>query len=156
MLPQCAQVNFCVFILAVRQRFSSIVLPVSVSFEVEGQRTSKLLMLGPAFGFGRRGGSKKNRVAMLEPINDASFGGVVWRHLHFYSITDRQTNKAFAHFAGDMRKNEMFVSECDPKHGPREHRHNRTLQFDGFFGVHSVDSRRIANSAAPKPSGAGC
>jgi len=64
MLPQCAQVNFCVFILAVRQRFSSIVLPVSVSFEVEGQRTSKLLMLGPAFGFGRRGGSKKNRVAM--------------------------------------------------------------------------------------------
>jgi hypothetical protein len=77
-LPQCAQVNFCVFTLAVGQRFSSIVLPVSVSFDVEGQRTSKLLMLGPGFGFGRRGGSKKNRVAISKPINDARLGGVVW------------------------------------------------------------------------------
>jgi hypothetical protein len=52
--------------LAVAQRFSSIVLPVSVSFEVEGQRTSKLLMLGPTFGFGRRGGSNKNLVAIVK------------------------------------------------------------------------------------------
>jgi hypothetical protein len=50
--------------LAVAQRFSSIVLPVSVSFDVEGQRTSKLLMMGPTFGFGRRGGSNKNLVAI--------------------------------------------------------------------------------------------
>ena len=56
--PQCAQVNFCAFTLAALQRFSSIVLPVSVSFEVEGQRTSKLLMLAPTFVFARRGGSK--------------------------------------------------------------------------------------------------
>jgi hypothetical protein len=69
-------VNFCVFTFAVCQRPSSIVLPVSVSFEVEGQRTSKLLMLG-VFGFGRRGGSNKNLVAMLESINDASFSDVV-------------------------------------------------------------------------------
>jgi len=65
MLPQCAQVNFCVFTLAACHRFSSIVRPVSVNFEVEGQRTSRLLMLGPAFGFGRRGGSNKNLVGML-------------------------------------------------------------------------------------------
>ena len=56
--PQCAQVNFCAFTLAALQRFSSIVLPVSVSFDVEGQRTSKLLMLAPTFDFARRGGSK--------------------------------------------------------------------------------------------------
>ena len=68
-LPQCVQVNLCVFILAVRQRFSSIVLPVSVSFDVDGQRTSKLLMLGPVFGFGRRGGSKRNLVGMLVLCN---------------------------------------------------------------------------------------
>src|SRR6266480_2014213 len=65
-LPQWAQVNFCVFTLAVGQRFSSIVLPVSVSFDVEGQRTSKLLMLGPTFIFGRRGGSKRNLVAIIK------------------------------------------------------------------------------------------
>src|SRR5215467_15209458 len=61
--PQCAQVNFCVFTVAVCQRVSSIVLPVSVSFEVEGQRTSRLLMLRRVFAFARRGGSKKNLVA---------------------------------------------------------------------------------------------
>jgi hypothetical protein len=56
MSPQCAQVNLCFFTLDVCQRFSSIVCPVSVSLDVEGQRTSKLLTLGPTFAFGRRGG----------------------------------------------------------------------------------------------------
>ena len=76
-LPQCAQVNFCALTLAVCQRFSSIVRPVSVSFDVEGQRTSKLLIFGPAFIFGRRGGSKKNLVGMSESIHDARLSGVV-------------------------------------------------------------------------------
>ena len=92
MLPQCAQVNFCVFTVAVCQRFSSIVLPVSVSLEVEGQRTSTLLMLRRVFAFARRGGSKKNLVAISESIK---------------------------HFAGDMREHEMIVRQSDPKHGPR-------------------------------------
>ena len=87
--PQCAHVNFCVFTAAVCQRFSSIVLPVSVSFEVEGHLTSRLLMLRPAFAFGRRGGSKKNLVAILESINNTRSGGVVGRHLHFYPIPNR-------------------------------------------------------------------
>jgi hypothetical protein len=52
-------VNFCGFIFASGQSFCSIVQPVSVSFEVDGQRTSKLFKSAPAFGFGRRlGGSK--------------------------------------------------------------------------------------------------
>jgi len=67
-------VNFCVFTVAACQRFSSIVLPVSVSFEVEGQRTSKLLMLRPVFAFARRGGSKKNLVAISESINNVKHG----------------------------------------------------------------------------------
>jgi hypothetical protein len=41
-----------------------MVLPVSTSFDVEGQRTSKLLT--PTFGFERRGGSKKNLVVISE------------------------------------------------------------------------------------------
>ncbi len=40
-----------------------------MSFDVEGQRTSKLLMLRRAFAFDRRGGSKKNLVVMSESIN---------------------------------------------------------------------------------------
>ena len=57
--PQWAQINFCPFIFAAGQSFCSIVRPVSVSFEVEGQRTSKLFRPAPIFGFGSRcGGSK--------------------------------------------------------------------------------------------------
>ena len=138
MLPQCAQVNFCVFTVAVRQRFSSIVFPVSVSFAVEGQRTSKLLMFRPVFVFGLRGGSKKNLVAMSESINDASFGGVVGRHLHFHPVADRKANETLAHFAGNVRENEMVVRQRDAKHGPGEHRHNGALQFDGLFRIHHV------------------
>jgi len=57
--PQWAQVNFCGFIFVAAQRFCSMVRPVSVSLEVEGQRTNRLFRSAPAFGFGRRcGGSK--------------------------------------------------------------------------------------------------
>src|SRR5437870_9908518 len=122
--PQCAQVTFCVFNLAIGQRFSSIVLPVSVSFDVEGQRTSKLLMLGPSFVLGRRGGSKRNRVAISESINDASLGGVVRRHLHFYPIPDCKSNETLAHLPGDMRENQMIVRQRDAKHSSEEHRHD--------------------------------
>jgi len=104
-----------------------MVLPVSVSFDVEGQRTSRLLILEPAFGFGRRGGSKKNRVAMLESINDAGFGGVVRRHLHFHPVPNCKPNEAFAHLPGNVRENEMIVRERDTKHGSGEHRHDGAL-----------------------------
>jgi hypothetical protein len=120
-------VNFCIFTVAVCQSFSSIVLPVSVSLDVEGQRTSKLLMLAPAFAFGRRGGSKKNRVAMSESINDASFGGVIGRHLHFHPVANREANETLAHLSGNVCENEMVVRERDTKHGPGEHRHDGAL-----------------------------
>ena len=87
-------------------------------------------MLGPVFALGRRGGSKRNLVAMLESINDARLAGVVRRHLHFDPVTDREANKAFAHLAGDVRENEMIVRQCDPKHSPGQHGHNCALQFD--------------------------
>jgi hypothetical protein len=134
--PQCAQVNFCVFSLAVAQRFSSIVLPVSVNLDVEGQRTSKLLRLGPPFGFSRRGGSKKNRVAISKSINDARFGSVVWRHLHPYSITNCQANKSLAHLPRDVRKNKMIVWERNTKHSPRKDGHDRALDRDRFLRIH--------------------
>ena len=95
-------------------------------------------MLGPVFAFGRRGGSKRNLVAISESINDARLAGVVRRHLHFDPVTDREANEAFAHLAGDVRENEMVVRERDTKHSPGQHRHNGALQFDGSFGIHDV------------------
>jgi hypothetical protein len=107
-------------------------------------------MLTAPFAFGRRrGGSKKNRVAISEPINDARLRGIVWGHLHLYSITDCQTNKAFAHPAGDMRKNKALVRKRDAKHRPWKHRHDGAFHFDGFFRIHGADLLvAVANSAA--------
>jgi hypothetical protein len=146
-------VNLWVFTLAVRQRSSSIVLPVSVSFEVEGQRTSKLLTLRPAFGFARRGGSNKNLVAMSESINDAGFGGVVGRHLHFHPVPDCKTNEPLAHLSGNVRENEMIVRKRDAKHGTREHRRDHPLELDRFFRIQHVGLGDALTSADQTFSG---
>jgi hypothetical protein len=124
--------------LTVGQRFSSIVIPVSVSFDVEGQRTSRLLMLGPAFGFGRRGGSNKNLVAMSESINDASFGRVVRRHFHSHSITNRKPNETPAHPPGNVGENQMIVRERDAEHGSWKHHRDGALQLDCFLRIHDA------------------
>ena len=134
--PQCAQVNLCVFSFAVDQRFSSIVLPVSVSFDVERQRTSKLLMVGPVFTFGRRGGSNRNLVGISESINNTSFRGVVRRHLHSYPITDCKSDETFAHLSGNVRENQMIVCKRDTKHGPRQDHRDGTFQLDRFLRIH--------------------
>ena len=86
-------------------------------------------MLGPGFAFARRGGSKKNLVAISESINDARFGGVVRRHFHFHPVPNCKPNKALAHLSGDMRENEMIVRERDAKHGSGQHRRDGALQF---------------------------
>ena len=51
--PQWAQLNFWLFTLAASQRCSSMVWPVSVNFEVEGQRTRRRLITGPVLTLGR-------------------------------------------------------------------------------------------------------
>jgi hypothetical protein len=112
-------------------------------------------MLGPGFVFGRRGGSKKNRVAMLESINDAGFGGVVRRHLHFHPVANCKPNETLAHLPGNVRENEMIVRERDAKHGSGEHRHDGALQFDGFFRIHSdvAGVSRVSNVGPENFSG---
>jgi hypothetical protein len=75
---------------------------------------------------------------MSESINDASFGGVVGRHFHFHPIPDCKPNETLAHLSGNVRENLMIVRQRDAKHGSGEHRHNGTLQFNGFFRIHSV------------------
>ena len=84
---------------------------MSTSFEVDGQRTSKLLT--PGFGFVRRGGSKKNLVAISESINDFRLGSVVLRHLNFHPVSDGKANKTFSHFAGDLGESELIIRESN-------------------------------------------
>src|SRR5437660_4145334 len=74
----------------------------------------------------------------LESVNDARFGGVVRRHLHFYPVPDCKPNETLAHLSGNVRENEMIVRERDAKHGSRQHRHDSALQLDGFFRIHTV------------------
>jgi hypothetical protein len=95
-------------------------------------------MLGPTFGFGRRGGSNKNLVAMSEPINNARLGGVVRRHFHFHSITNCKPNKTFAHLSGNVRENQMLIRKCDAEHRSWKHHHDGTLQYDRLLRIHDV------------------
>jgi hypothetical protein len=86
--PQCAQVNLCVFSFDVAQRFSSTVFPVSMSLDVDGHRISRLFIPALGFAFCRRGGSKRNRRAMLK----ADKRSALWRYRRETSpsLLDRQ------------------------------------------------------------------
>ena len=77
---------------------------------------------------------------MLESINDAGFGGVVRGHLHFHPVPNCKPNETFAHLPGNVRENQMIVRERDAKHGSGQHRHDGTLQLDGFFRIHKFIS----------------
>jgi len=72
---------------------------------------------------------------MSETVNNPRFGGIVGGHLHPHTITHRQANETFAHFARNMREDKMIVRERDPKHCSRQHAHNRSLQLDRLFRV---------------------
>ena len=76
---------------------------------------------------------------MSESINDASFGGVVGRHFHSYSITNCQTNETLAHLSGDVRQNKMLVRKRDAEHCPGKHHRDGAFQLDGFFRIHAFD-----------------
>src|SRR5205814_1605711 len=80
--------------------------------------------------------TRNELVGILESVNNTSFRGVVRRHLHFHSITNRKPNETFAHLSGNMRKNQTLVCERDAKHGSGQHHHNGALQLDRFLRIH--------------------
>jgi hypothetical protein len=102
-------------------------------------------MLGPGFGFGRRGGSNKNLVAMSESINNSRFGGIVRRHLHFHPIPNCKPNETPAHLSGNVSENQVIVRERDAEHGSRKHRRDGAFQFDDFFRIHDVNLATLKN-----------
>ena len=95
---------------------------------------SKRLITGP-FAFGAVGRAKKciNKIWLAEPINDARFIDVVRRHLKFNAIANGESNKSFAHFPGNVRKDKMLVGKSNPEHGTGQDRHDRSFQLDSFF-----------------------
>jgi len=108
-----------------------MVWPVTASLAVAGQRTSSRLITGPVFIF-RTAGVPKNLI-LLEPVDDACLIDVVRRHLKFNAIADGESNKSFAHFPGNVRKDKMLVGKSNPEHGTGQDRHDRSFQLEGFF-----------------------
>ena len=127
-----------------------MVCPVSLSFAVVGQRTSSLFRFGPGF-FTRRGGLKKKRLAMSEPIHDTRLVRIVGGHLEFHSISDGQANKTLSHFSRNVREHKVIICQRDSKHRSRQHRRDRSLEAERLFRVHDLD-HSITRSTAPELS----
>ncbi len=91
-------------------------------------------MTGPVLTF-RVDVVAKNFISIIlcEPINDTRLVDIVGRHLQFHTIADREADKAFAHFARNMREDEMFICQRDTKHCAGKNGHDYPFYFDGFF-----------------------
>jgi hypothetical protein len=125
--------------LAAAHKLSSIVLPVGVSFAVEGHLTRMRLMIGLFCSFGTV--VAKNfitKIPLAKPINDARFVDIVGGHLQLHPVADGQANKAFAHLSGNVRENEMFVRKLNTKHCARENGNDFSFQLDRFPGIHDA------------------
>src|SRR3979490_443127 len=104
--------------------------PVSTNFDVDGQRTRRLLIFIPGLVFGRRGGANKNLVAISETIHDPGFFRTVRRHLELPSIANRKANNPLPHLSRDVSKHEPLVSQGYPKHCAGQNAHDRTLDLN--------------------------
>jgi hypothetical protein len=125
--------------LAPAHKLSSIVLPVGVSFAVEGHLTKMRLIIGLFVSFGTV--VAKNfitKIPLAKPINDARFVDIVGGHFQFHPVADGQANKAFAHLSGNVCENEMFVRELNAKHCACENGNDFSFQLDRFPGIHDA------------------
>jgi hypothetical protein len=125
--------------LAAAHKLSSIVLPVGVSFAVEGHLTRMRLMIGLFVSFGTV--VAKNFITEIpsaKPINDARLVDIVGGHFQLHPVADSQANKAFTHLSGNMRENEMFVRELNAKHCACENGNDFSFQLDRFPGIHDA------------------
>ncbi len=53
--------------------------------------------------------------------------------MEFYTIANREANKTFAHFSGNVGEHEMFVCQRDTKHCAGKNGHDYPFYFDSFF-----------------------
>ena len=92
-------------------------------------------------------------LVLMQPPNNAGFVQIVRRHLHLNSVADGQPNKAFAHFAGNRRQDQMFVPQLDPKHGPRQNRMDDSFDFNVFFFHGAVNFGGRSQQVIPRRPG---
>lgn len=64
---------------------------------------------------------------IAEPINDASFGGVIAADFDFDSVAGKDPNVVFSDFAGDVAEDEVLVVEAHTEHAVRERLHDKAL-----------------------------
>ena len=67
------------------------------------------------------------RGAAAEPVNDASFGGVVAGDLDLDSVAGEDPNVVLADFAGDVAEDQVLVIQANAEHAVRERLHDETL-----------------------------
>ena len=75
---------------------------------------------------------------MSETIHDPGFFHIIRRHLEFHSIANCQANKSLPHLSRNMSEHEALVSQSHSKHCAGQDAHDRALDLDCFFGIHSV------------------
>jgi len=57
-------------------------------------------------------------------------------HFEFNAITGGQTDKALAHFAGDMSEDEVLVIQLHPEHGSGQDGNHLALELYSITGIH--------------------
>src|SRR6185312_7467815 len=70
---------------------------------------------------------------LLIAIDDPATGQVVGRKLHGDLIASQDTDKIFAHLAGDVRQNTVLVLQLDAEHGVWQRLNDRGHDFDGIL-----------------------
>src|SRR5712692_2140388 len=76
---------------------------------------------------------------LLVAVHDAAARQIVRRKLHGYFVSRENTNKIFAHLAGNMRQHLMLVFQLHAKHGVGQRLDDRGHHFDGvLLGVAGV------------------
>jgi hypothetical protein len=78
-------------------------------------------------------GGRCDHKILSEAVDDASFIDVVGGHFHFDPIANGQANEAFPHFAGNVGKDLVLVSQSYAEHGSGQNGQDRSFHFNGFF-----------------------
>src|SRR6267378_3276135 len=76
---------------------------------------------------------------LLVAVDDAAARQIVRRKLHGYFVSRENTNKIFAHLAGNVRQHSMLVFQLHAKHGVRQRLDHRGHYFNGvLLGIAGV------------------
>jgi hypothetical protein len=70
---------------------------------------------------------------LFKAPGDPALIQIVWRHLHFNAVANREANPAFSHLAADGGEHFVLILQRDAKHRSGQHLGYHTFDFDMFF-----------------------